>query len=257
LKRTLPILTSVLTALALAACGGGAAAPSSAAPASVAPASAKPASSPASTTASAKPAGSTGASAKPASSGAASGGAAAPAAARTPVVEVAKVPPGPPTPQVAGLANVPVSSRPPLAAKYSQPIGPYSLFMENIASAAPSTAGLLAVPGCVDDSIFKRGMRVIFRYSVTDMSTGKPVTDRDGSTTKVQIASGQVVDGFFAPRGAPPAPPDAPWTWVGVWNIPTDFPLGKVTPTISLTSGGKTSTINPADFGAMPVQVVD
>jgi hypothetical protein len=254
--RTVPVLTSVFAALALAACGGGAAAPSSASPANVAPA--KPATSAASTAASTKPAASVGASAKPASSGAASGEAAAPpVAARTPVVEVAKVPPGPPTPQVAALASVPASSRPPLAAKYSQPIGPYSLFMENIASAAPSTAGLLAVPGCVDDSVFKRGMRVVFRYSVTDMSTGKPVTDRDGSTTKVQIASGQAVDGFFAPRGAPPAPPDAPWTWVGVWNIPTDFPLGNVTPTISLTSGGKTSTINPADFGAMPIQVVD
>jgi hypothetical protein len=150
-----------------------------------------------------------------------------------------------------------VSSRPPLAAKYSQSVGPYSLFMETIASAAPSTSGLLAVPGCVDDSIYKRGMRVVFRYSLYDTSTGKPVTDRDGAVTKVQVPN-QSLDGFFAPRGAPPAPPTAPWTWVAVWNIPPDFPLGNVTPSISVTGkDGKATTVNPADFGAMPLQVVD
>ncbi len=259
-----PIVLGLSASLALAACGGAAATSSPASPSSPSSlAASKPA------TASA-PAASTGASVKPAASAAAASGGAAtakpaasganagpPAAARTPVVEVAKVPPGPPTPQVAALASAPPSARPSLAAKYSQPIGPYALFIENIASAAPSTAGLLAIPGCVDDSVFKRGMRVVFRYSITDMSTGKPVTDRDGSTTKVQVASGQTVDGFFAPRGAPPAPPTAPWTWVGVWNVPTDFPLGNVTPTIQLSSSGKTATINPADFGAMPIQIVD
>jgi hypothetical protein len=132
------------------------------------------------------------------------------------------------------------------------------MYMEVIASAAPSTAGLLAIPGCVVDSVFKRGMRVVFRYSIYDTSSGgKPITDRDGSTTKVQLAANQSVDGFFIPRGAPPAPPDAPWTWAGIWNIPTDFPLGNVTPMISLASNGKTATINPADFGAMGIQIVD
>jgi len=291
LRRTTKLLSTVLTAgLGLAACGGGGATAPSTSPASVAPAS--PSTGAASTAASAKPVASTAASAKPAASGAtaasasakpaasgataasgkpAASGAAAtakpaasgaeaaapPAAARTPVVEVAKVPPGPPTPQVAALASAPPSARPPLAASYSQPVGPYSLYLETIASAAPSTAGLLSVPGCVVESIFKRGERVVFRYSIIDMSTGKRVTDRDGSTTKVTVGNNQTVDGYFAPRGAPPPPPDAPWTWAAIWNIPADFPLGNISPTIDVTSGGKSTTIKASDFAALPVQIVD
>jgi hypothetical protein len=257
-----PILGAVMSALALAACGGTATVSTSSAP----PAASVTASKPAAASASVKPAASA-ASAKPAASGApaanakpaASGELAPPPeSVRTPVVEVAKVPPGPPTPQVAQpFGAAPVSSRPPLPAALSQPIGPYVMYMETIASAAPSTAGLLAVPGCVDDSIFKRGMRVVFRYSIWDRASGKAITDRDGSTTKVQLGTNQSVDGFFAPRGAPPPPPNAPWTWVAVWNVPTDFPLGNVDPTVTLSSGGKTTTLKTSDFNAMPIQIVD
>jgi len=250
MDRKQPILGAIMAALTLAACGGGAA------PASPASSAGAVASKPAAASSAAPSTSGGPASTKPAASaGAAASG---PAAARTPVLEVAKVPPGPPTPQAARIAAVPVSSRPPLPAKYSQPVGPYTMYMEVIASAAPSTAGLLAIPGCVVDSVFKRGMRVVFRYSIYDMSSGgKPITDRDGSTTKVQVAANQSVDGFFIPRGAPPAPPDAPWTWAGIWNVPTDFPLGDVKPMISLAGNGKTATINPADFGAMAIKIVD
>jgi len=132
------------------------------------------------------------------------------------------------------------------------------MYMEVIASAAPSTTGLLAIPGCVVDSVFKRGMRVIFRYELYDMASGKRVTDRDGATTKVQLAANQTVDGYFAPRGTPPPPPDAPWTWAGVWNIPTDFPLGNVVPSVLVTAkDGKSTTLKTTDFAGMPLQIVD
>jgi len=280
-RKLLPIMAALAGALTLAGCGGNAApssAPASPSSAAASPAASKPAAASASakpaasTAASAKPAASTAASAKPAASGAASAkpaasgsagasakpeAAAPPAAARTPVVEVAKVPPGPSTPAVAALASVPASSRPPLASKYSQSVGPYSLYMESIASAAPSTSGLLAVPGCVDSSVFKRGMRVVFRYSLYDTGSGKPLTDRDGASTKVQVPN-QALEGYFAPRGAPPPPPNAPWTWVAVWNVPPDLPLGNVTPTIQVTTkDGKSTTVNPADFAALPLQIVD
>jgi hypothetical protein len=182
---------------------------------------------------------------------------------------VAKVPAGAPTPQVAQFASIPLDSRPPLPAKYSQAIGPYTMYMETIASAAPSTAGLLAIPGCVVDSVFKRGMRVIFRYSIYETATGKPVTDRASASTKVQVAANSTVDGFFVPRGAPippPAgappgpptfPPNAPWTWAAIWNIPTDFPLGNVDPAVQLTAAGKSTALKVSDFDGMPIQIVD
>jgi hypothetical protein len=170
---------------------------------------------------------------------------------------VAKVGPGPSGAAGAAINNIPVASRPPLPAKYSQPIGPYTMYMETIASAAPSTDGLLAIPGCTVDSVFKRGMRVVFRYSIYETSSGKTVTDRDGSTTKVQVANGQTTDGFFAARGAPPTPPDAPWTWAAVWNVPTSFPLGSVDAQVTLANGGKNTTLKMSDFNAMPIQIVD
>jgi len=104
----------------------------------------------------------------------------------------------------------------------------------------------------------KVGMRVIFRYELYDMTSGKRVTDREGATTKVQLAANQTVDGYFAPRGTPPPPPDAPWTWAGVWNIPTDFPLGNVVPSVLVTAkDGKSTTLKTTDFAGMPLQIVD
>ena len=70
--------------------------------------------------------------------------------------------------------------------------------------------------------------------------------------------SGAQVDAFFAPRGAPPPPPDAPWTWTAVWNVPADYPLGVLPYSILLkTADGKSATLKPTDFAGMPLQIVD
>ena len=184
--------------------------------------------------------------------------AASPVAGSTPVLSVRQVPPGPPTPAIAAMAATPIAQKPPLPAMFNQPVGQYTLYAETIASAAPSQYGLIASPGCTIDSVFKRGMRMVWRFQIFDTSTGKMVSDRDGATAKIQLPQVGDVNAFFAPRGPTPPPPDAPWTWAAVWNVPPDYPLGAMPYAIALTTkDGKTTTIKPTDFGAMPPQIVD
>src|SRR4051794_25813360 len=41
---------------------------------------------------------------------------------------------------------------------YFQPVGPFTMYM-NVIATGPSEYGLFTAPGCVLDSIFKRGMK--------------------------------------------------------------------------------------------------
>jgi hypothetical protein len=174
------------------------------------------------------------------------------------VLGVQKVAPGPPEPGVAAIGKLPVDQRPPLPARYSDSVGSYAMAIETIASAAPSTSGLVASPGCTESSVFKRGMRVVFRFQIYDLTTGKVVTDRDGADAQIALTQGNDVQAYFAPRGEGEPGPDSPWTWVGVWNVPTDYPLGALPYTVSLkTAEGQTVTINPMSGDGLPIQIVD
>lgn len=176
----------------------------------------------------------------------------------TTVLGVSKTEPGPEVPGVAALANIPVSERPPLPAKYAQAVGPYTMAMETIASAAPGTSGLVASPGCTVSSVFKRGMRVVFRFQIYDMTTGKVVTDREGADAKVSLAQGGDVQAYFAARGGGEPGPDSPWTWAAVWNVPMDQPLGALAFSVKLTmSDGTTTDIKAMDGDGETLKIVD
>ena len=99
----------------------------------------------------------------------------------TPIFGVRTVPPG----QAAPPPTLPVAVPEGLPASYGQPVGQYVMYVEVVASAGPSKYGLLASLGCVQESVFKRGMKAVFRMELYDMTTGKRVTPLDGAIVKV------------------------------------------------------------------------
>jgi len=136
-----------------------------------------------------------------------------------------------------------------------EPIGPFTMFMEVLASAAPSQFGQLASPGCVTDSVYKRGMKVVFRFELYDMDNKLRLTTADGTTAQVTLPDGTALPAVFLPRGNPSAPVDqAPWTWVTVWQVPTDYPLGTVMYTVDVTTpDGRSASIIPPSITGQPV----
>jgi hypothetical protein len=130
------------------------------------------------------------------------------------------------------------------------------MFMEVLASAGPSQAGLLASPGCVTDSVYKRGMKLVFRFEVYDLDNKTRVTPLDGSIAEVNLPDGMTLPAVFLPRAAPgDDPTNAPWTWVAVWHIPTGYPLGPVVYSINVaTPDGREASITPPSIRGQPVQ---
>lgn len=145
---------------------------------------------------------------------------------------------------------------PPVPARFSDPLGPFTMAMEVVASASPSQFGLLASPGCVSDSVFKRGMKLVYRFELYDMDNKVRVTSADGSTAQVNLPDGTAVPAYFLPRGAPGSQVDtAPWMWTAVWHIPTDYALGPVLYNVGVSTGdGRTATLDPTSLAGQPVQ---
>jgi len=153
-------------------------------------------------------------------------------------------------------AGLPLSNPPTPPDSYSQPVGPFTMFMEVLASASPSVNGLLAAPGCVTDSVYKRGMKLVFRFEVYDMDNKVRVTNADGSTAVVHVPNGPDLQANFLPRGGPGAnDPNAPWTWVTVWQIDPSYPLGPVMYNVEVqTPDGRDGVITPPSIPGQPVQ---
>jgi len=160
------------------------------------------------------------------------------------------VPPGGPPPAEGPLPELP--------AMYSQPVGPFTMMVDVIAT-GPSAYGLFTSPGCILDGVFKRGMKLVWRFEIYDMASGLRVTDRSGAQVRVNLPDGTTAPARFDARGEPGnVAPDAPWTWVAVWNIPLDYPLGPVDYAVNVsTPDGRTGSIQPSAFGSPYPMVVD
>jgi hypothetical protein len=139
--------------------------------------------------------------------------------------------------------------------RFKEPIGPFTMFMEVLASASPSQFGELATPGCVTDSVYKRGMKVVFRFELYDLDNKVRLTSDDGTTAQVTLPDGTALPAVFLPRGDPSASAaDAPWTWVTTWHIPTDYALGPVMYTVDVaTPDGRNASITPPSIPGQPV----
>ena len=173
----------------------------------------------------------------------------------TPLITVR---PGPAVPERGGPPPA-AGPMPELPAMYSQPVGPFTMIVDVIAT-GPSSYGLFTSPGCILDGVFKRGMKLVWRFEVYDMATGVRVNDREGAQVMMNLPDGTSIPARFDQRGGGPSggpPPDAPWTWVATWNIPTDYPLGPVDYSVTVTTpDGRTGTIQPSSMGSRYPQVI-
>ena len=148
----------------------------------------------------------------------------------------------PPTPLPAGAQPAPKAVPP---ASYDQPVGPFYFYVETLATTTVSKFGYASTVSCVPAGVFKRGMKLVWRFEVIDTATGKRLTDKDDATLKVKLPNGEESTGRFTQRGGGRVP-DAPWMWSATWDIPLDFPLGAVDYSIVVsTKDGRTMTYKP------------
>jgi hypothetical protein len=80
---------------------------------------------------------------------------------------------------------------------------------------------------CVQQSVFRRGNQVIFQAVTTRSKDGKVMNGRDFGRMVARIPGQQDIMMTFRPLGGRPDA-TSPWVWVGVWNVPDDFPLGSM-----------------------------
>ena len=158
----------------------------------------------------------------------------------TPLIGAQKVAPPPPP------SGPPPRSPHTTPASYYERVGPFFFYVETLTSTNPSKYGVLSTIPCIQSGVFKRGMRIVFRYEILDVSTGKRVTDRDGAATKVRLQHGEELTARWAIRGSAVALPDSAWMWDVAWDIPPDYPVGSLDYTIAVsTKDGRTGTFIP------------
>ena len=164
----------------------------------------------------------------------------APEVSITPLLGAQKVAPAPPKPAV---PPPPARTTP---AFYYEPVGPFFFYAETLASNGLNKYGVISTVPCVQSGVFKRGMKLVFRYEILDTSTGKRITDKDGATTKIRLPHGEELAARWTIRGSVNALPDSAWMWVVAWDIPPDYPVGSLDYTIVVTAkDGRTGTFTP------------
>lgn len=142
------------------------------------------------------------------------------------------IPAPPPTPAPPG-APPPAKLMPPQA--FYQPVGDFYFYAEALTAGGVSKFGLEETIACTATSVFKRGSKVAWRFEVIDMSTGKRVSDEEVSKISLSIPGLDPVTPRFGQRGSGKVP-DAPWMWMAGWTVPTDYPLGALDYSITLTA---------------------
>ena len=145
----------------------------------------------------------------------------------------------PPTPLPPGA---PTAAPRVVPASYAEPAGPFTFYVETLATNSLGIDGWSSTVACTPNSVFKRGMKLVWRFEVFDMSTGKRLIGQDGEKVVVKLPHGEDITARFSQRGGGSAP-DAPWMWSAAWNIPLEYPIGSLDYTIEVTSkDGRSST---------------
>ncbi|MCL4396345.1 MAG: hypothetical protein M1482_16350 [Chloroflexi bacterium] len=153
------------------------------------------------------------------------------------------------------ISNAPPPTTPPAPPAAAPPVPdsakgpfPYSFYVDTV-TASPGESSFHVDPtlACAQTNVFRRGMRIVWRFTVTDDATGQRLTSTDVDQAIVKLATGQEVKATFEPAG-PPNVPDA-WFWHAAWDVPMNYPLGTVDYTIQVqTKSGKLAT-----FKQLPV----
>lgn len=144
-----------------------------------------------------------------------------------------------PTPLPAGAPTptpAPPSVVPPEVANQ---VLPFTFYVETLATTSLGIDGWASTVACVPNTVFKRGMKLVWRFEVFDTSTGKRVTNLDAPTIKIRLPHGEELTARYSKRGGV-----GPWTWATGWNIPLDYPLGAFDYQIAVTKGDRTGTFD-------------
>jgi hypothetical protein len=150
--------------------------------------------------------------------------------------------PPPPTP---GPNATPPPPRPTPPPSLYEPVGPYYVYVEVLATTSQGKSGVVSNIACTPSGTFARGQKIVWRYEIVDTSTGKRLTNLDGPTVKVLLPNGVEANGSFSQR-AGGSIPGAPFMWSSNWEIPLDYPLGAVAYSIQITTkDGKSFTWSP------------
>jgi hypothetical protein len=159
----------------------------------------------------------------------------------TMLIGAQKLPPPPPP------SKPPPRSPHTTPASYYEPVGPFFFYVETLtANITPNKYGFAPTVACVQSGVFKRGMKMVVRFEVLDIKTGKRVTDKDGAVVKLVLPHGEEVPGRWTIRGSAAALPDSAWMWDTSWDIPPDYPLGSLDYRIVVTTkDGRTGTFTP------------
>lgn len=137
----------------------------------------------------------------------------------------------PPTPLPAGA---PAPERPAPPASLYEPVS-FAFYVETLATTSIGKDAVASTVACTPNSVFKRGMKIVWRFEVFDTSTDRRLTDRDDATVKVRLPNNEELTARFSQRGGGSVP-TAPWTWNAAWDIPMNHPLGSFDYTINVTS---------------------
>ncbi len=149
----------------------------------------------------------------------------------------------------------PSGPKPTPPASLYQPVGTFFCSVETLTPGEPGPGGLAGNPVCAVSGVFARGEIVVWRFDVLNVSTGKLVTDQDAANVTVQLPNGQFAQAEFSERGGGSIP-NSPWSWAAAFPIPTDYPVGSLPYTISITlKDGTTGTWTPEDINFPPAHV--
>ncbi|MBI2831857.1 MAG: hypothetical protein HYX79_06350 [Chloroflexi bacterium] len=121
----------------------------------------------------------------------------------------------------------------------------FFLYVETLSADRPSVYGYIAPRGCTPSGVFKRTERVVWRFEILDVATGKLVTSVQADSVLLRLPYGVDQQAEFKQRGEGRVP-DAPSTWDVCWDVPPDYPLGVLDYTIAIKlKDGRTGTWKP------------
>ena len=162
------------------------------------------------------------------------------------------VPNAPPKPSATPLPPGQTTTAAPPPTPPAASFVPLAFYVDTVTSGfAESKYNVDPSVGCVRSSFFKRGQHVVWRMIITDTSTGKILQSTDVKTAVLQIPGQSDITMRFGRHGSNDT---SPWFWTGAWDVPTDYPLGYITYSITVTTAdGKVGTYKELQLDAEKV----
>lgn len=159
-------------------------------------------------------------------------------------------------PRAAPTPRPPGVTPPPPPVPNPPQVFPIAFYVDVVtAGAGESAYNVDASMSCVRSGVFKRGMHIVWRMIAVDTSTGKELQGTDMESVLVKLPNG-VEKRLGYGRHGPTA--ESPWFWTGSWDVPPDYPLGKVDYSIvATTKSGKVGTFKELTVGDSPLTIID